>query len=75
MGQRDIRRLLVTGAMAVVNWASRKGAAEGTWLARMLSRKPRMLVAMALAGKMARGIWAMLTRQEDYRNPVLVGVA
>ena len=75
MGQRDIRRLLVTGAMAVVNWASRKGAAEGTWLARMLSRKPRMLVAMALAGKMARGIWAMLTRQEDYRNPVLVGAA
>jgi hypothetical protein len=27
MGQRDIRRLLITGAMAVVRWAARKGAA------------------------------------------------
>jgi hypothetical protein len=42
MGQRDIRRLLVIGAMAVVSWAARNGAAEGSWLARMLARKPRM---------------------------------
>lgn len=30
-----------------------------------------MLVAMALANKMARSIWAMLTKNEDYRNPVV----
>ena len=65
MGQRDIRRLLITGAMAVVRWACRKGAPEGTWLHRMLARKPRMLVAIALANKMARSIWAMLTKDED----------
>jgi transposase len=35
----------------------------------MLARKPLMLVAMALANKMARSIWAMLTKEEDYRNP------
>ncbi len=70
MGQRDIRRLLITGAMAVVRWASRKGAPEGTWLHRMLARKPRMLVAIALANKMARSIWAMITKAEDYRVPV-----
>lgn len=69
MGQRDIRRLLIVGAMAVVQWVSRKGAPEGSWLARMIAKKPRMLVAIALANKMARGIWAMLTKQEDYRNP------
>ena len=69
MGQRDIRRLLITGAMAVVRWATRKGALEGSWLARMLAKKPRMVVAIALANRMARGIWAMLTKQEDYRNP------
>lgn len=68
MGQRDIRRLLITGAMAVVRWACRKGGAEGSWLARMLARKPRKLVAIALANKMARGVWAMLTRNEDYRQ-------
>ena len=69
MGQRDIRRLLIIGAMAVVRAAARKGAPEGSWLARMLARKPRMLVAIALANKMARGLWAMVTRQEQYRGP------
>lgn len=73
MGQRDIRRLLIVGAMAVVGWAGRRGAAEGSWLAKMLARKPRMLVAIALANKMARGLWAMLTKNEEYRGPVMVG--
>ena len=70
MGQRDIRRLLISGAMVIVRWACRKGAQEGTWLHRMLGRKPRMLVAIALANKMARSIWAMLTKEKDYRGPV-----
>ena len=73
MGQRDIRRLLVIGATAVIRWASRRGAPAGSWLARMLERKPIPIVAMALANKMARGIWAMLTRGESYRGPVLIG--
>ena len=72
MGQRDIRRLLIIGAMAVVRSAARHGAPAGSWLERMLAKKPRMLVAIALANKMARGIWAMMTKQEDYRNPVAV---
>jgi transposase len=70
MGQRDIRRLLIVGAMGVVRWACRNGASEGTWLARMLARKPRMIVAIALANKMARAVWAMLVRKENYRDPV-----
>jgi transposase len=70
-GQADIRRLLIMGAMARVSWASRKPPVQGTWMARMLVRKPRMLVAIALANKMARMIWAMLTKQENYRDPVL----
>lgn len=73
MGQRDIRRLLVIGATAVIRWASRRGAPAGSWLARMLSRKPVPVVAVALANKMARGIWAMLSRDENYRGPVLIG--
>jgi transposase len=70
MGQRDIRRLLIIGAMAVLQAAGRFAPPEGSWLARMLARKPRMLVAIALANKMARGIWAMLTKKQDYRDPV-----
>lgn len=74
MGQRDIRRLLITGAMSVIRWASRKGAAPGSWLHAMLLRKPRMVVAIALANKMARILWAMETRKEVYRDPQLATV-
>ena len=68
-GQTDIRRLLIIGAMSRLNWLGRRSIPEGSWLARMLTTKPRMLVAIALANKMARAIWAMLTRKEDYRDP------
>ena len=71
MGQRDIRRLLIIGAMAVVRWAARKGAAEGSWLARMLVKKPRLVVAIALANKMARSVWAMLMKNESYQGSAL----
>jgi transposase len=69
MGQRDIRRLLIIGAMAVVRAATRSVPPAGSWLERMLAKKPRMLVAVALANKMARGIWAMLSKRENYRDP------
>ena len=68
-GQADIRRLLIIGAMSRLNWMGRKSIPEGSWLGRMLATKPRMLVAIALANKMARAIWAMLTKKEDYRDP------
>ena len=71
MGQRDIRRLLIVGAVAVVRWAARKGAVEGSWLARMLERKPKMLVAVALANRMARTAWALMRKGEDYRDPAM----
>lgn len=71
MGQRDIRRLLIIGAMSVIRWATRKGTIQGTWLHAMLLRKPRKVVAIALANKMARALWAMETRKEDYQDPRL----
>ena len=74
MGQRDIRRLLIIGAVAVVRWAARKGAPEGSWLARMLARKPTMLVAVALANRMARTAWALMRKGEVYRDPAMAGV-
>lgn len=72
-GQADIRRLLIVGAVSRLTWLGRKSIREGSWLARMLERKPRMLVAVALANKMARAIWAM--RGEDYRDPVQTATA
>ena len=71
MGERTIRRLLILGASAVVRWASQRGAAEGSWLARMLARKPRMLVTVALANKTARIVWALLVKGGTYKAPAV----
>jgi transposase len=70
MGERTIRRLLIIGGSAVVRQACMRGAAEGSWLARMLARKPRMLVTVALANKTARIVWALLAKGGVYRAPV-----
>ena len=72
MGERTLRRLLIIGASAVVLQASKRGPSAGSWLEGMLARKPRMLVTVALANKMARTVWALLVRREDYRAPVAV---
>src|ERR1700744_2598755 len=71
MGERTLRRLLVIGASAVIKQALIRGAPAGSWLAQMLARKPRMLVAVALANKMARTVWALLAKGGIYRTPVL----
>ena len=55
--------------MATVGWAVRHGATNDPWLARMLARKPRLLVAVALANRRARIGWALLTKNEHYRAP------
>ena len=39
MGQKDIRRRLIVGAVAVVGWAARKAAREGSWLAPTTTRR------------------------------------
>ncbi|WP_419939805.1 IS110 family transposase [Candidatus Palauibacter sp.] len=67
MGRRDLRRLLVTGAMAVVQQASRRSEITDPWLAGMLARKPRKVVAVALANRTARRVWALATKKEAYR--------
>lgn len=69
MGERTLRRLLIVGASAVVRHASQRNGPVNSWLAGMLARKPRMLVIVALANKMARTAWALLAKGEVYRTP------
>ena len=70
MGERTLRRLLIIGASGVLRWAARNGVPAGSWIARMLARKPPMLVRVALANKMARIIWALMAKGGIYRAPV-----
>ena len=69
MGQKDIRRLLIIGAMSVIKAGLMTGIPENSWLGRLLARKTRMVAAVALANKMARMIWAISVKGEVYRNP------
>ena len=66
MGNRYLRRLLYLGALAQITARSHKPAGED-WLWNMLQRKPVKLVAIALAGRMARTVWALLKTGENYR--------
>ena len=70
MGERSLRRLLILGANSVIiKRRVHSSARPGTWLAGMLSRKPPMLVRVALANKMARIVWALMVKGQDYRAP------
>ena len=70
MGERSLRRLLIIGANSVIIRRHVHAAARpGTWLAGMLSRKPPLLVGVALANKMARIIWALMRNGEVCRAP------
>jgi len=67
-GHERLRALLVAGATAVIAAATRHGDARvSEWLRALLRRKPRKLAAVALANKMARIVWALMTRGDVYR--------
>jgi transposase len=70
-GNRYLRRLLYLGAMARISarrgrWAAPTDATPD-WLDRMLARKPAKVVAVALAARMARAVWALIARGSSYR--------
>jgi transposase len=68
-GDERLRQLLVLGATAVIRHAKPEHPTASPWLLALLERKPRKLAAVALANKMARIIWAMLTSGQSYRRP------
>jgi len=65
-GDSYLRRILVNGAHAVLFWS--KTAKTDPWLASLRSRKHRLVVAVALANKTARIVWAVMSREEIYRR-------
>ena len=71
-GDERLRQLLVLGATAVIQHARPDRPNASLWLLELLKRRPRKLVAVALANKMARIVWAMMTSGEAYRPPAPV---
>jgi transposase len=68
MGDRYLRKLLVVGATSLVRRARHKPEAVDRRLADLLARKPVRLATVAMANKMARIVWAVMTRGETYRK-------
>ena len=62
-----LRRLLVLGATSRLRHAERDPEAAD-WAARLLTRRPFKVAAVALANKMARIAWALLTKGGTYRT-------
>jgi transposase len=67
-GDETLRSLLVVGATAVI-WQARRGKSRSAspWLLALLKRKPPKLAAIALANKIARIAWKLMTSGESYQ--------
>ena len=69
-GDRYLRSLFTTGALAVIRYAKIRGTGHRPWLAALLARRPTKVAAIALANKLARMAWAVMTKGERYKEPV-----
>ena len=69
-GDRYLRCLFMAGALAVIRYAKIYGTRHRPWLTALLARRPTKVAAIALANKLARMVWAMMSRGERYKEPV-----
>jgi transposase len=68
-GDHYLRWLLVVGGLAVIRYAQRHGTRR-PWLLKLLQRRTTKIAAVALANKMARIAWVLMTRGGAYHEPV-----
>ena len=70
-GDRYIRRLLIVGMTSRALMGKKHPERIDIWSAKILAEKPFRLATVATANKAARIIWAMLTKREEYRQPIV----
>ena len=70
-GNKYLRKLFVQGAHTVLQQRMKQVTALSAWLAQLTTRKRIQVAAVAMANKMARVVWAVLSKGEAYRPPSL----
>ena len=68
-GDGYLRRQLMHGARSLVRVAADREHQPWAWINGLCGRRPFNVVVAAVANKLARMIWAMLSRGETYRAP------
>jgi transposase len=68
-GDRYLRSLFTTGALAIIRYAKIHGTKRRPWLAALLARRPTKVAAIALANKIARTAWALMVKGDRYKEP------
>lgn len=70
-GNKYLRRMLIHGARAVLLRVKYDTGGFGQWVKRLEERAPRNKVIVAIANKLARIAWAVLSSGNDYRHQPL----
>src|SRR6201987_2317424 len=68
-GDRYLRSLFTAGALAVIRYAKIHGTRHRPWLTALVARRPTKVAGIALANKLPRMAWAMMARNERYKEP------
>lgn len=66
-GDTYLRTLLIHGARSVLQHVPKKEGASAQWLQQLLARRNKNIAAVALANKNARIVWALLTKEDDFK--------
>lgn len=65
-GDAYLRKLLVQGVRAIMRVVDRHDDRQSQWVRQLLERRHKHVVAVALANKLARTIWALLVKGEQF---------
>ena len=67
-GNRYLRKMLVVGCTSALRVAAKYKGGLAEWIVAMRKRKPERVVAVALANKLARICWAIMSTGESFRE-------
>ena len=67
-GNMYLRRMLIHGTRSVLFQVKYETGGFGQWVHRLAQRAPRNKVVVAIANKLARVAWAVLSSGRDYRH-------